>query len=93
MEQVFSVTGFKRKLNFAEGSWFVALKARFHCESDSYSATNLCCVLDSASPTHRRLSMGKYYNCLKYLLFYIIIIIIIGYDDKRVRVINNCQIS
>ena len=54
----------------------------------SYSATP---VLDSVSPTHSRLSVGKYYYCLKYLLFYFIIII--GYDDERVRVMNNYQIS
>ena len=33
----------------------------------------------------------KYYYCLKYLLFYFIIII--GSDDEGVRVINNYQIS
>ena len=31
------------------------------CELDSYSATHLCWVLDSVSPTHSRLSLGKYY--------------------------------
>ena len=29
------------------------------CESDSYSATHLCWVLHSASPTHNRLSVGN----------------------------------
>ena len=79
---------------FVRGCKSSCIKDRFHwdsqasrrkqcCESDSYPSVlgSRFCESDS------RLSVGKYYYCLKYLFYFIIIII--GYDNDRVRVINN----